>query len=107
MAIFPEQTFIGICRVQQHQVGYPMGQQGSGKKCTKMQAFKTYKNNGQCCLVHFYCPNCELSDSYCVENKVRFNQFLVQEPVDDDVMNNIIDDPENPELSMHHTQHGS
>ena len=52
-----------------HQVVYPLGQQSSGKKCTKTRACKICKSNGQRRLVRYYCYTCGLSAAYCVDFK--------------------------------------
>jgi hypothetical protein len=68
VVVIPECTSTDVNGVKYHQVVYPMGQQSSGKKCTKTRACKISKSNGQRCLVCFYCHTCRLSAAYCVDS---------------------------------------
>jgi len=65
VAVIPERTLTDVNGVKHHQVVYPMGQQSSGKKCTKTRACKICKSNGQRHLVCFYYHTCGLSAAYC------------------------------------------
>jgi hypothetical protein len=67
--VIPERTLTDVNGVKHHQVVYPLGQQSSGKKCTKTRACKICKSNGQRRLVRYYCYTCGLSAAYCVDFK--------------------------------------